>query len=344
MTTLVTGATGFLGSHVTRLLVERGCRVRVLVRPASRLDGIRTLPCEIVHGDLRDERSLAAAVQGVDCVFHVAADYRFAVRDPRAVYDTNVTGTRHLLAACGLAGVGRVVYTSSVATIPPMPSGGPLPTEAAAAPLDAMIGHYKRSKLMAEQEALAAAARGVPVVIVNPTAPIGPGDWKPTPTGRIIVDFMRGRMLAYVRTGLNLVPVEDVAAGHLLAADRGRVGERYILGGRNLSLKEIFDMLAAITGRRAPAVRVPHALAIGAAHVSGLVARATGSEPRVPLEGARMARHTMFVDTSKARGELGFAAGPLPEALERAVRWYADHGYAGATDPRSTPVAHTIHE
>jgi dihydroflavonol-4-reductase len=344
MTTLVTGATGFLGSHVARLLVERGVRVRVLVRRESRLDAIRDLPCDIVPGDLRDAASLAAAVRGVDRVFHVAADYRFAVRDPRALYDTNVAGTRNLLAACKAAGTARVVHTSSVATIRPMLPGGPLPAEGDVARLDAMVGHYKRSKLLAEQAALAAAADGVPVVIVNPSAPVGPGDWKPTPTGRIVVDFMRGKMVAYVRTGLNVVPVEDVAAGHLLAAEHGRVGERYILGGRNLSLKEIFDALAAITGRPAPAVRVPHAVAIGFAHLSELLARARGSEPAVPLEGARMARYTMFVDTSKARRELGFEAGCVRAALERAVRWYADHGYApspralGPADPVSPAI------
>jgi dihydroflavonol-4-reductase len=328
MTTLVTGATGFLGSHLTRLLVERGHRVRVLVRPTSRLDAIAGVPCEIVQGDLRDRASLAYAVHGVDRVFHAAADYRLSARDPREIYESNVTGTRNLLDVCRGAELDRFVYTSSVATIKAqsisgaIPRRGPLPSESDSASIDDMVGHYKRSKLLAEQEVLAA-ADDIPIVVVNPTAPVGPGDWKPTPTGRIIVDFMRGRMLAYVRTGLNLVPVEDVAAGHLLAAERGETGQKYILGGVNMQLKEIFDALAAITGRPAPSVRIPHSLAIAVAHVSEIIARASGREPAVPLEGARMAQLTMFVDTSKARRELGFEAGSVPAALERAVRWYS---------------------
>jgi len=332
MTTLVTGATGFLGSHLTRLLADRGHRVRVLVRPTSRLDAIAGVPCEIVQGDVRDRASLASAVRGVDRVFHAAADYRLSARDPREIYETNVTGTRNLLDACRGAELDRFVYTSSVATIKAhskgystsgaVPGGGPLPNESDSASLDDMVGHYKRSKLLAEQEVLAA-ADDIPIVVVNPTAPVGPGDWKPTPTGRIIVDFMRGRMLAYVKTGLNLVPVEDVAAGHLLAAERGATGQKYILGGVNMQLKEIFDALAAITGRPAPSVRIPHSLAIAVAHVSEIIARAGGRDPMVPLEGARMASLTMFVDTSKARRELGFEAGSVPAALERAVRWYS---------------------
>jgi dihydroflavonol-4-reductase len=331
MTTLVTGATGFLGSHLTRLLAERGHRVRVLVRPTSRLDALAGIPCEIVQGDLRDRASLASAMQGVGRVFHTAGDYRLSARDPRDVYDSNVAGTRNLLDVGRAARLDRFVYTSSVATIKAMPIRGPLPSESDAASIDDMVGHYKRSKLLAEREVLAAAA-DVPVVVVNPTAPVGPGDWKPTPTGRIVVDFMRGRMLAYVKTGLNLVPVEDVAAGHLLAAERGEIGQKYILGGVNMQLKEIFDALAAITGRPAPSIRIPHALAIAVAHVSELVARASGDEPGVPLEGARMARSTMFVDSSKARRQLGFQAGSVPAALERAVRWYVEHGYAGSED------------
>jgi dihydroflavonol-4-reductase len=328
MTTLVTGATGFVGSHLTRLLAKRGDRVRVLARSASRLEAIAGIPCDIAYGDLRDPRSLAAAVTGVDRVFHVAADYRLSTRTPRDLYESNVTGTRNLLDACRAASIERFVYTSTVATIKAVELTGPrratLPTECDGASIEDMVGHYKRSKLLAEQEVLAAAG-DLPVVVVNPTAPVGPGDWKPTPTGRIIVDFMQGRMLAYVKTGLNLVPVEDVAAGHVLAADRGVVGQKYILGGVNMQLKEIFDALAAITGRRSPWIRMPHAVAIGVAHVSEIAGRLTRTDPMVPLEGARMARSTMFVDTSKARRELGFEAGSVPAALERAVRWYKDH-------------------
>ena len=341
MTTLVTGATGFLGSHLARLLVQRGDRVRALVRPSSRLDAIAGVRCEIVQGDLRDTASLTYAVQGVRRVFHTAADYRLSARNPREVYESNVTGTRNLLDVCRAAGLDRFVYTSSVATIKApakttsraMPNDGPLPNENDAASIDDLVGHYKRSKLLAEQEVLAA-AKDMPIVVVNPTAPVGPGDWKPTPTGRIIVDFMRGRMLAYVKTGLNLVPVEDVAAGHLLAAERGQAGQKYILGGVNMQLKEIFDLLAAITGRPAPSIRIPISLAIAVAYVSEIVARASGHDPAVPLEGARMARSTMFVDTSKARRELGFQAGSVPAALERAVRWYSEHGY-GSSNPSS---------
>jgi dihydroflavonol-4-reductase len=260
-------------------------------------------------------------------VFHVAADYRLWSHDPGAIYENNVEGTRRLLDACRTSSVERFVYTSSVATLA-VPHGDSLPDERTIARLDDMVGHYKRSKLLAEQLVLEAAAEGMPAVIVNPTTPVGPGDWKPTPTGRIIVDFLRGRMVAYVETGLNLVPVEDVAAGHLLAADRGRVGERYILGARNMRLKEIFDVLARLSGRPAPTVRIPLALATIAGAVSEAAAWVTRGEPRVPLEGVRMARHPMFVDTSRARRELAFAPGSVDDALERAIRWYLDRGYA----------------
>src|SRR5712692_6454878 len=260
MKTLVTGATGFIGSHLARLLVEQGAHVRALVRPTSRLDAIDGLPLELVRGDLRDAASVASAIQGVDRVFHVAADYRLWARNPQDIYESNVIGTRNLLEACRSSQVARFVYTSSVATIA-VPRGAVIPNEATKAELGEMVGHYKRSKLLAEREVLAAAEAGLPAVVVNPTTPVGPGDWKPTPTGRMIVDFLRGRMFGYVDTGLNLVPVEDVAAGHLLAAERGRTGDRYILGGSNKYLKEIFEALAAITGLRAPRLRIPHALA-----------------------------------------------------------------------------------
>src|SRR5574337_69982 len=257
MTTLVTGASGFLGSHVARQLVARGERVRVLLRPSSQARAIEGLGVELAHGDLRDAASLVRALEGVRRVYHVAADYRLWARDPREIYESNVAGTRNLLEAARRAGVERFIYTSTVATVA-VPRPGALPNEDTTASLGEMIGHYKRSKFLAEQEAFRAATDGLPVVIVNPTTPVGPGDWKPTPTGRVILDFLNGRMPGYVDTGLNLVPVEDAAAGHLLAAERGRVGERYILGGRNLTLKEILDVLAGIAGRPAPRVRVPH--------------------------------------------------------------------------------------
>jgi dihydroflavonol-4-reductase len=326
MTTLVTGATGFVGSHVTRLLVDRGDRVRVLARPASQLHALQGLPVEIVVGDLRDRESLDPAVQGVRRVFHVAADYRLGSSDPRALYESNVVGTRNLIDACRRADLERFIYTSTVGTIA-VPRSGSLPTEETEARLDEMTGAYKRSKFLAEQQVRAAQESGLPAVIVNPTTPIGPGDWKPTPTGRMILDFLRGRMFAYVDTGLNLVPVEDVAEGHLLAAERGRVGERYLLGGPNVSLKELWAALAGLTGRRAPSLRIPHALALAVGCGSTLVARARGREPAVPLEAVQLARQVMFVDVSKARRELGFEAGAIEAALDRAVRWYVDRGY-----------------
>jgi dihydroflavonol-4-reductase len=323
---LVTGATGFLGSHLTRWLIQRGDEVRVLVRPGSETGALAGLPAEHVCGDLRDPSSLVAAVDGVCRVFHVAADYRLWARNPGEIYDSNVVGTRHLLEAARRAGVQRFVYTSSVATLA-VPRRDGLPDERTQAGLEEMIGHYKRSKYLAEQDVLSAARSGLPAVIVNPTTPVGPGDWKPTPTGRIILDFLNGRMPAYVETGLNLVPVESVAVGHWLAAERGRVGERYILGGRNMTLKEILDLLASISGRPSPRICLPLGLALIAAYADECASRLLGREPRIPLEGVRMARHKMFVKCSKAEAELGFQAGSIEGALERAVRWYGENRY-----------------
>ena len=327
MRSLVTGASGFVGSHVAKMLIERGERVRVLVRPQSSLAALEGSPVEKIYGDLRNPESLTPAVEGVDRIFHVAADYRLGALDPREIYDANVAGTRNLLEAARRAGVQRIVVTSSVATIA-VDRGEALPNEATDTRLEEMIGHYKRSKYLAEKEALKAADAGMPVVVVNPTTPVGPGDWKPTPTGRIIVDFLNGRMPAYVETGLNWVPVEDVARGHWFAAERGRVGERYILGGRNMLLKEILDILAQISGRPSPRVRLPHAVAMAAGYADHLFSRVLNRQPRIPLEGVRMSRHKMFVDCSKASDELGFKAGPVDAALERAVAWYAQNGYA----------------
>jgi dihydroflavonol-4-reductase len=327
MTTLVTGAAGFIGSHVTRLLVEHGDAVRALVRPTSRVDAIADLPVDIVHGDLCDPATLGPALSDVTRVFHIAADYRLWARDPKAIFESNVGGTRNLLRACRSADLDRFIYTSSVATVA-VPAHGTISNEASVVHLSDMIGPYKQSKLLAEREVLGAAAEGLPIVVVNPTTPVGPGDWKPTPTGRMIVDFLRGRMFAYVKTGLNLVPVEDVAAGHLLAAERGRIGERYVLGGDNMHLKEIFDTLAAISGRGAPALRVPHVAAMAVGYASELLSRLNSGEPAVSLDSVRMARHAMFVDSSKARRELGFEPGSVRCALERAVAWYLSRGYA----------------
>lgn len=329
MTTLVTGATGFVGSHVARQLVSAGHPVRILVRKSSNLQALEVAKVEAFEGDLRDAGSLDRAMKGVQRVFHVAADYRLWTRNPEEIYETNVEGTRKLLEAAGRAGVEKVVYTSTVATIAvPQPhSGGALPNEDTHAELSQMIGHYKRSKYLAELEAIKAAGAGVPVVIVNPTAPVGPGDWKPTPTGRIVVDFLNGKMPAYVDTGLNVVAVEDVAAGHLLAAEKGRIGERYILGARNLTLKAILDALSAITGHPAPRLRLPHAVALAAGYADEWYSRLAGREPQIPVEGVKMSRHRMFVESDKAERELGYKPTPVEAALERSVRWYEEHGY-----------------
>ncbi len=338
MTTLVTGATGFVGSHVARQLINAGHSVRVLVRPASNLRSLEGLQVERAEGDLRDFVSLGCAMKGVRRVFHVAADYRLWTRNPQEIYESNVEGTRLVFEAARSAGVERVVYTSTVATIAVTHAPGALPNEETHATLSQMIGHYKRSKFLAELEAIKAAAAGLPVVIVNPTAPVGPGDWKPTPTGRIIVDFLNGRMPAYVDTGLNVVAVEDVAAGHLLAAEKGRIGERYILGARNMTLKQILDALSTITGRPAPRVRLPHAAALAAGYADEWFSRLTRREPRIPVEGVKMSRHRMFVESDKAARELGYKPGPVEAALERAVRWYEEHGYVPSGAARKPAV------
>jgi dihydroflavonol-4-reductase len=329
MKTLVTGATGFLGSHVARALAGRGDDVRVLVRASSDLRALDGIEAERCTGDLRDRGSLERALESVGRVYHVAADYRLWARDPLEIHESNVTGTRNLLDAAQRAGVEKFVYTSTVATIA-VPREGRLPNEETQSFVGEMIGHYKRSKFEAEQCALRAAEAGFPVVIVNPTTPVGPGDWKPTPTGKIIVDFLNGRIPGYVDTGLNFVPVEDCARGHLLAAERGRIGERYILGGRNLTLKQMLDVLSSVSGRPAPRWKIPHAVAFAAGCVDSAVASLLGREPQIPLEGVRMARHKMFVDASKAERELGFAPGPIEAALERAVAWYESNGYVAA--------------
>ncbi len=329
MKILVTGATGFLGSHVARELASRGEGVRVLVRPSGNLRALEGIPTERITGDLRDRASLERALEGIQRVYHVAADYRLWARNPHEIYESNVTGTQNLLDASRRAGVEKFVYTSTVATIA-VPREGAVPNEETQASVSEMIGHYKRSKFEAEQCALRAAKDGLPVVIVNPTTPVGPGDWKPTPTGKIIVDFLNGRMPGYVDTGLNFVPVEDCARGHLLAAERGRVGERYILGGANLTLKQMLDLLASVSGRRAPRWKFPHVLAYAAGCIDTAVARLLDREPQIPLEGVRMSRHKMFVDTSKAARDLGFAPGPVEAALARATAWYESNGYVAA--------------
>lgn len=322
-TTLITGASGFVGWHVARALIGQGRPVRALARDPHKL---RELPeVQAIQGDLRDPDSLTRAVAGCSVVFHVAADYRLWTREPEQMYKSNVDGTRALLDAARKAGVERVVYTSTVGCIG-IPQGG-IGDESSPVRLEEMAGPYKRSKFLAEQVALEFAASRFPVVIVNPTAPVGDHDFKPTPTGKIIVDFLRGKMPAYLDTGLNVVDVRDVAQGHLLALEHGRVGERYILGAENLTLEKIFSTLAEIAGRKPPRVQIPYAVAYAAGMVSTAMANLTGKEPLAPLDGVRMARKKMWVPSDKARRELGYSPGPAAVALRRAVDWFVAHEY-----------------
>ena len=327
---LVTGASGFLGWHVARVLRERGYPVRALVRAGSRVDALDVEP---MTGDLRDADSLGRAVAGCGLVFHVAADYRLWAKEPSELYRSNVDGTRNVLEAARQAGVERVVYTSTVGCIG-VPDGG-IGNEDLPVSLADMAGDYKRSKFLAEQVALEFARRGLPVVIVNPTAPVGDHDVKPTPTGKIVVDFLNGDMPAFIDTGLNVVDVRDIAEGHWLACERGRQGERYILGSENLTLAQILQQLAQITGRRAPTTRLPYALAWCAGACSTAWAGVTGTPPRIPMEAVRMARKKMWVTHEKARRELGFSPGPARQALARAVEWFQGAGKR----PVQTPAA-----
>ncbi|MDP9338662.1 MAG: NAD-dependent epimerase/dehydratase family protein [Acidobacteriota bacterium] len=338
MTTLVTGAAGFLGSHVARQLVGRGEAVRVLVRASSSNRAISDLPLEYVTGDLRDQVSLHRAMQGVQKVFHVAADYRLWAKNPQDIYDSNVGGTKNLLAAAKQANVERLIYTSTVATI--AVDRPQLPDEFTDAKLDEMIGHYKRSKWMAEQEVLQAARGGFPAIVAMPTTPVGPWDWKPTPTGKIIVDFLNGKIPGYVETGLNFVGVEDCAAGHLLVAEKGEIGERYLLGAENLTLKQVLDLLAKLTGLPAPSFKIPHAIALGVAYAETALSRLMGREPQIPVEGVKIAQHLMFVDCKRAQQELGFRPEAVAAAFERAARWYEKNGYVSPR--RIKRMAHAV--
>ena len=327
MRVLVTGGTGFVGNAVARALAGRGYRVRALVRPGRDAARLRELGAEVVQGDLLDEASLAAAVDGVEGLFHVAAVYAYWTADPAMLYRVNVDGTTALLAAARQAGVRRAVFTSTVATLK-WPGRGRLADERSVASLEEMAGHYKRSKWLAEQAALTANGDGFAVVVVNPTAPFGPWDARPTPTGRIVLEFMRRRMPGYVQSGINVVDVDDVAAGHVSAFERGRAGERYILGNENLNLAEVYGLLGEVTGLRRLPVRVPYWLAFAAGLVDGAIeGRLLGREPYVPLEGLRVARHPMYTDCSKAVADLELPQTAAAEALESAARWYVDHGY-----------------
>jgi dihydroflavonol-4-reductase len=324
----VTGATGFLGAHVARVLTEQGADLRLLVRPTSDLRNIEGLKADRVTGDLRSPESLKKALAGCDTVFHVAADYRLWVRDPEQMYRSNVEGTRALLEAARKQGVQRVVYTSSVATMG-FSSNGRVADEDSPVTLGEMIGHYKRSKFMAEQVALTAGRCGQHVVVVNPSTPVGEMDIKPTPTGRIVVDFLKKKFPAYVDTGLNLVDATECARGHIAALEKGRGGQRYILGGENLTLKQILDKLAAITALPSPRVRVPYVLALATGVVDETVTgRIRGREPRATIDAVRMGRKKMFVSSAKAERELGWKIVPVENALHRAVDWFRANGYA----------------
>jgi dihydroflavonol-4-reductase len=320
--TLVTGATGFIGWHVARTLLERGQRIRVLARDPEKL---RELDAEPIQGDLRDPKSLDRAVRDCSVVYHVAADYRLWAKNPAELYESNVEGTRNLLRAARSAGVERVVYTSTVGCIG-VPVNG-VGHEDVPVGLHEMTGAYKRSKFLAEQVALQFAREGLPVIVVNPTAPVGDHDFKPTPTGKIVLEFLRRKMPAYVDTGLNLVDVRDTADGHILACEKGVPAERYVLGSENLTLRQIFEKLEIITNLRAPSLRLPYAVAYAAGVVSTGWARVTGVEPRVPLDGVRMARKKMWVTQEKAARDLGFCPGPADSALRRAVEWFRANGY-----------------
>lgn len=312
---LVTGASGFIGWHVAKLLLDRGYPVRALCRPTSQ---IPELAVEKVAGDLRDPASLARAVEGCSVVYHVAADYRLWAKNPQELYQSNVEGTKSLISAAKKAGVDRFVYTSTVGCIEP-------PDETKPVTLEQMSGAYKRSKYLAEVAALE--ERELPVVIVNPTAPIGDHDVKPTPTGAIILDFLKGNLPAFIDTGLNLVDVRDCALGHLLAAEKGRPGERYILGCENLTLEQILQKLAALTGRKAPTIKLPYAVAYAAGVITTAWAQVSGKPPRAPIDAVKMAKKKMFVTHAKSAAELGFAPGNVEGAMRRAIDWFQQNGY-----------------
>ena len=327
MKAFVTGATGFLGSHVARVLADRGADLRLLVRSTSNLKNLTGLRAETATGDLRDAASLEKAISGCDTVFHVAADYRLWVRDPNEMYRSNVGGTRALLEAARKNGVRRVVYTSSVATIGFRADGQPADEDSPVALAD-MIGHYKRSKFMAEQLAMEAGRGGMQVVTVNPTTPVGEQDVKPTPTGRIVVDFLKRKFPAYVETGLNLVDVRECAQGHVAAFEKGRTAERYILGGEDLTLKQILDKLGQITGLPSPKIKLPYLFAFAAGvvdeAVTGLLLR---REPRATVDTVRMGKKKMFASSAKAERELAWKIVPVDGALRRAVEWFQANGY-----------------
>ena len=327
MRVVVTGATGFVGGNLVRTLVDRGYDVRALVRRNSNTLALENLGVEEALGDLRDRESIAKALKGCQGVFHCAAMYTFWSRDPAEVYRVNVEGTKVIFEEAERAGVERAVYTSTVSTIG-LPKKGLGTEDTQLRPKD-LVGHYKKSKYLGEQEALAAASNGLPVVVVNPAAPIGPWDVKPTPTGGIVLDFLRRKLPVYIGTGMNVIDVEDVAAGHVLAMEKGVPGQRYILGNRNMTLLEVLLTLEAITGVRAPRVRIPVNLIILLGMIDYLIeGKLLKRKPRIPLEGMRVAKKPMYVSSAKAVREWGLPQSPVEEALEKAVRWFRD--YRGA--------------
>ena len=328
MRIFVTGATGFVGHHVARALAEQGAALRLLVRKSSNLANLEGIPGDTIVGDLAKPESYTPALKGCDAVVHVAADYRLWIRDPEAMYRANVDGTRDLLRLAREAGVARVVYTSSVATMHFFTSGI-VSNEDTPVSIKDMVGHYKRSKFLAEQQAIAAAQDGQKVMILNPTTPIGPNDAKPTPTGRIFVDFLNRKFPAYVDTGLNLVDVREVARAHVLALTTGMPGRRYILGGENLTLKQILDKMSAITGIPSPRTKIPFAVAATYAFFEELITgRIRGKEPRATLEEVRMGRKKMFASSARAQQELGFQILPVYPAMRASIEWFRAHGYA----------------
>jgi dihydroflavonol-4-reductase len=330
MNVLVTGATGFIGFHVARLLLERGFHVKALVRDESGAQVIRDLGAELVKGDIRDGEAVVRALKGCSQVYHLAADYRLWVPDPDTMYEINVQGTRNILHAALMLSVEKVVYTSTVGVLSANANGKPS-SEEHKADIGEMVGHYKMTKYMAEREVGDYIKKGLAVIIVNPSTPIGPMDRKPTPTGKIIVDFLNGKIPAYLNTGLNFVDVEDVARGHLLAAEHGKAGQRYILGNRNMTLREFFESLATATGRKPPKVRLPYLPVLIAAHVNeALSTWMTGRQPMIPVTGVKMARNYMYFDCSKAVRELQLPQNPVEGAIEKAIHWFEDNGYAKA--------------
>ena len=332
MRVFVTGATGVVGGHVARSYAAEGASLRLLTRQTSRLDSLAGIDAEMVQGDLLEARKLRSALTGCDALVHVAADYRLWVRDPKQMYAANVDGTRELLKLAREVGIQRVVYTSSVATMG-FKADGTIVNEETPVALADMIGHYKRSKFMGEQEAIQAARAGQHVMILNPTTPIGPGDAKPTPTGRIIVDFLNKKFPAYVDTGLNLVDVTEVARMHVVALERGTPGDRYILGGENLTLKQILDRMSAITGLPSPTMKVPHTVAMVFAYFDeAITGRLRGKEPRATVEAVRMGRKMMFASSAKAERELGLRVLPVYHAMRSAIDWFTANGYAPAFD------------